>query len=58
MIKLKTECAKCTHADVCRYKNNAVNDMNMLKNMMYGDAPNDAYNWDIMRESRHVNIMF
>ena len=58
MIGIKTDCAKCTHADVCKYKGNAESDMNKLKNMMYGKGPNDDYDWNIMSESRHVNIMF
>ena len=58
MIKLKTECAKCTHVDVCKYKGNAESDMNKLKNMMYGKGPNDDYTWDIMIKSRKVDIIF
>ena len=58
MITLKTDCNKCTHADVCRYKDNSANDMNKLKNMTYGNGSNDDYNWDIMSESRHVKITF
>ena len=58
MIKLKTDCAKCVHEKVCRNKNNAVNAMIKLKNMTYGNGPNDDYDWGIMMESKHVDIEF
>lgn len=58
MIKLKSDCEKCMHSDVCKYKNNAKNDMERLSLMTYGDGPNDDYNWSTMSESRHVNITF
>ena len=58
MIKLKTDCAKCLHEKVCKHKNNAVNAMIKLKNMTYGNGPNDDYDWGIMMESKHVDIEF
>lgn len=58
MIKLTSDCEKCMHSNVCKYKNNAKNDMERLSLMTYGDGPNDDYNWSTMSESRHVNITF
>ena len=58
MIVLATDCNKCAHKTVCRYENNALNDMNKLKNMTYGKGPNDDYSWDIMSKNRNVQITF
>lgn len=58
MIKLKTECEKCLHEKICRNKGNARLAMEKLKNTQYGDGPNDDYDWDIIMESKHVNIEF
>lgn len=58
MIKLKTDCDTCIHKDICRYINNAKDDMIKLKNMNYGEGPNNDYSWDTISKSRHVNITF
>lgn len=58
MIKLTTDCAKCIHAAMCKHYNNAKNAMEKLKNMTYGDGPNDDYDWATMMDVYHVNISF
>ena len=58
MIKLKTDCVNCMHEKICRYKHNPRNAMNKLKNMTYGNGPNDDYDWDTMMQSQHVIIEF
>ena len=58
MIKLNTDCEKCIHKKVCRNKDNAKNAMERLKNMQYGEGPNDDYDWDNMMDSKRVNIAF
>lgn len=58
MIRLKTNCNNCIHNKTCKFKGHAEEDMKKLKNMIYGDGPNDDYNWDTMLESRHVNVDF
>lgn len=58
MIELRTDCLKCKHNKVCKYKGNAESDMKKLKEMRYGNGPNDDYDWDIMMKSRHVTITF
>jgi hypothetical protein len=42
----------------CKYKNNAAYAMKKLKEMTYGNGPNDDYNWDIMTQHEHVDIVF
>ena len=58
MIKITTYCFNCLHKDICKFKGNAECDMKKLKNMTYGNGPNDDYDWDIMSISRHYNITF
>ena len=58
MIKLITDCKKCMHAAVCKNKDNAAHAMEKLKNMTYGDGPNDDYDWNTMMEHYHVDISF
>lgn len=58
MIKLATDCDTCIHKNICRYKDNAKSDMNKLKNMTYGEGPNDDYDWETICNNRHVNIAF
>lgn len=58
MITLTTDCDKCVHKGVCKYEGNAKSDMNKLKNTMYGKGPNDDYDWDIISNSRNVDIKF
>lgn len=58
MITLKTDCTKCVHETVCRYKHNPRNDMNKLKNIIYGNGANDDYDWDSAMKSRHVIVEF
>lgn len=54
MISLRTDCDKCTHAKVCKNRNNAKAAVEKLKNTNYGSGPNDDYGWDVMSE--HMNI--
>lgn len=56
MIKLVTECVKCTHQEVCAYKNNARIDMEKLSGATYGDGIND--DWKTVSDVRHVTIEF
>ena len=58
MIKLTSNCNDCSHADICRYKDNAKMAMEKLKNMQYGKGPNDDYDWDTIMKSKNVNITF
>ena len=58
MIRLVTDCNTCMHKEVCKHKDNAKSDMEKLKNMIYGEGPNDDYTWDTISSSRHVNITF
>lgn len=58
MIKLLTDCEKCTHSKVCRYNNNAKNAMEDLREMIYGENTNDDYYWDVMSDPIHVTIGF
>lgn len=58
MIELNTDCAKCSHERVCQYKYNARSAMNKLKDMTYGNGPNDDYDWDTMMQHKHVDIKF
>lgn len=55
MLKLRTDCGKCSHNKVCKNKDNAKIAMEKLKGMNYGCGPNDDYDWDIM--SNHLNIL-
>lgn len=55
-VNLKTKCEECTHAKVCRNKNQAKYFANKLKETNYGDGPNDDYDYDTMSEHYHVNI--
>ena len=43
MIRLVTDCNTCIHKEVCKHKDNAKSDMEKLKNMIYGEGPNDDY---------------
>lgn len=58
MIELTTDCEKCIHATVCKNKNNAKNSMNKLKDMQYGEGPNDDYTWGTMMKHYNVDITF
>lgn len=58
MIKLKNKCDKCIHVKVCRNKDNAQIAMEKLKDLTYGNGPNDDYDWDTVMKSRHVDIEF
>lgn len=58
MITLKTDCKNCAHAMMCKWKDNAKFAMERLKNMQYGDGPNDDYDWDTIMRSKNVNIEF
>ena len=58
MIRLVTDCNTCIHKDICRYINNSKADMIKLKNMNYGEEPNNDYNWETISNSHHVNITF
>lgn len=57
-IKLATNCDRRIYNRVCKHKGNAANDMNKLRNMTYGEGPNDDYSWVTMSEHRHVDITF
>lgn len=58
MITITTNCNDCTHKGLCRFEGNAETDMNKLKNMNYGNGPNDDYDWNTVSKSRNVNISF
>lgn len=58
MIKLSTNCSDCIMNKTCKYKNNAAHAMQKLKEMKYGEGPNDDYGWDIMMEHEAVDITF
>ena len=58
MIKVTTDCEKCIHNKMCRYRNNVKHDAEKLKNTRYGNGPNDDYGWDIMSDHNHVTITF
>lgn len=58
MIRLGTDCSKCIHAKICKNKDNAKNAMNKLKNTIYGEGPNDDYDWEIMMAHKDVVITF
>lgn len=58
MLRLKTDCNKCLHRNVCKNKDNAKAAMNKLKDTNYGKGPNDDYGWDIMSDVLHINIEF
>ena len=58
MIELITDCKDCVHNKVCRNRDNAKIATNKLKNMTYGDGPNDDYDWDIMMDHMKVHIRF
>lgn len=58
MLKAKTECSKCIHQEVCAYKNNTEMLRDKLANMIYGDGPNDDYDWDTMSDHHGVDIEF
>lgn len=61
MIELKTDCERCFHRGICRYKNNAKIAMEKLKNTIYGSngslrpINND---WDTVSTQDHYNISF
>lgn len=57
-IKLKTPCEKCEYVKVCKYRNNAKHAMERLARAMYGNGPNDDYDWDTMLEHYNVNVTF
>ena len=58
MIKCIAECNKCIHNKMCKYKGNAECDAKKLKNTLYSNNPNMDYDWDMLCESRHVDITF
>lgn len=58
MLRLKTDCNKCLHRNVCKNKGNARMAMKKLKDTNFGDSPNDDYGWDIMSDALHINIEF
>lgn len=58
MIKLITDCDKCIHNKMCKYRRNAELAMKKLKSMTYGTGPNDDYDWGTMMEFEHVDITF
>lgn len=58
MLKLKTDCDRCSHVKVCKNRNNAKQAMEKLKNMNYGSGPNDDYGWDIMSDHLNIKIEF
>ena len=58
MFTLLTDCNKCIHEKICKYKDNAKNAMNRLKEMQYGEGPNDDYDWDTIMQTQHVTISF
>ena len=58
MFTLTSNCEICSHIDVCKFKNNAKFAMAKLKNMTYGNGPNDDYDWETIMNQQHVNITF
>lgn len=56
MIELKTDCKDCIHNKICKYKDNAKQYMEELKNMTYNTKHN--FNWDTMAAYDHVDITF
>lgn len=56
MIKVATDCEKCIHNKMCMYRNNVKHDAEKLKNTIYGNGPNDDYDWDVMSDHNHVTI--
>lgn len=53
-IKLTTDCKDCVHNAVCKYKDNALNAMERLKNKTF-DVP---YTWEDSMNDLHVDITF
>ena len=59
MIKLKTDCADCTHSKVCQYKHNARFAMDTLKKEIFtSDISNDVCTWEHKMTHDHVDIVF
>lgn len=58
MFTLLTDCNKCIHKNICIYKDNAKSAMKRLKEMQYGEGPNDDYDWDTIMQNKHVSISF
>lgn len=58
MIKLLTDCEKCTHKSVCQYKNNAKNDADYLASIRYDEASGTSVTWSDVSNIRHVDITF
>ena len=56
MIVAKTECKTCIHRGICKHEGNVDRVLEKLKNMTYGDGPNDDYSWDIMMQHKNVTI--
>lgn len=58
MFTLLTDCNKCVHKDICKYKDNAKSAMERLKGMRYGKGSNNDYDWDTVMQNQHVSISF
>lgn len=57
MIKLKTDCSDCIHANVCHYKNNPKFAKDKLeKETFTSKISNDVSTWEVETERYHVNI--
>ena len=53
-IILTTNCNECVHKTMCKYKDNAANAMNELKNKSF----DTTYIWEDAMNARNVNITF
>lgn len=56
MIIATTECKTCIHRGICMHEGNVDMVLEKLKNMTYGEGPNDDYSWYIMMQEKNVSI--
>lgn len=57
MIKLTTDCGKCVHANVCKYRGCAESAMKKLKDTMYTPG-RGGYDWETESNYYHYDITF
>ena len=59
MIKLKTDCNKCIHVNVCQYKHNAKFAMDKLKETEFKSViSNEVCTWEEKMEYDRINVEF